>query len=123
MAPILNLQQTAGNGAAGRFLARRTARKPKHTGLRDDAVLSRFTKKAADFIARNGDGTLQQLAIYLGAAINVELGELGIPDVHVVISKVDIPASGQFFAEDWPDGAQSEALQLPRRYDDGRAHG
>ena len=101
MATILNLQQTAGNRATGRFLARRTATKPKQTGLRDDAVLRRFTKKAADFIARNGDGTLQQFAIYLGAAINVELGELGIPDVKVVTSKVDIPALGQFFAEDW----------------------
>ena len=101
VATILNLQQTAGNRATGRFLARRTATGPKQTGLRDDGVLHRFTKKAADFIARNGDGSLQQLAIYLGAAINVELGELGIPDVHVVTSKVDIPASGQFFAEDW----------------------
>ena len=101
VATILNLQQTAGNRAVGRFVARRTATKSKQTGLRDDAVLSRFTKKAADFIARNGDGTLQQFAIFLGAAINVELGELGIPDVKVVTSKVDIPALGQFFAEDW----------------------
>jgi hypothetical protein len=101
VATILALQQTAGNRAAGRFLARRTATGTKQTGLRDDVVLHRFTKKAADFVARNGDGTLQQLAIYLGAAINVELGELGIPDVQVVTSKVDIPAAGQFFAEDW----------------------
>jgi hypothetical protein len=104
-ATILNLQRTAGNRAVGRILARqpvaKTAPKARQIGLRNEAVLQRFTNKAAAFIARNRDGRLIEFAIYLGAAINVELDELGIPDVRVVTSKVDIPASGQFFADSW----------------------
>jgi hypothetical protein len=104
-ATILHLQRTAGNRAVGRMLARKpaakTAPQARQTGLRDDAVLQRFTAKAAAFIARNGDGSLVEFALYLGAAINVELGQLGIPDVRVDISKADIPAAGQFFADSW----------------------
>src|SRR4051794_11079626 len=81
--PLLALQRGAGNRAVGRMLAR----KPKHTGLRDDAVIARFVDKAVKFAARNPGAPLRQYASYLWAAVNVELGALGIPDVKMTIAK------------------------------------
>jgi hypothetical protein len=94
---VLALQRSAGNQAVGRMLAR----KPKHTGLRDDAVISRFVAKALSFSRRNGDAPLTEYADYLGAAVNTELEALGVPAVTVSVAKGSVGGAAEFHADGW----------------------
>jgi hypothetical protein len=57
--------------------------------------------KAVAFRSRNPDASLVQFALFLGAAANVELAKLGVPDVHMVMAKGDIAAAAQFWADGW----------------------
>ncbi len=94
---MLRLQQAAGNRAVGRVLARRAVRQ---TGLRSEQAIERFVHKAVSFLGRNGDGTLLQFALYLGAAVNTELETIGCPPARVN-TKVPIDAAAQFDAGGW----------------------
>lgn len=94
---MLRLQQAAGNRAVGRVLARRAVRQ---TGLRGEQAINRFVRKAQSFLGRNGDGSLKEFAIYLGAAINEELAAIGVPAVRVVMFN-QTPNAAEFDASGW----------------------
>src|SRR5690349_510777 len=97
VAQVLRLQQAAGNRAVGRVLARRAVRQ---TGLRGEQAINRFVHKAQSFLGRNGDGEINQFALYLGAAINEELAAIGVPPVRVVMFN-QTPNAAEFDATDW----------------------
>jgi hypothetical protein len=82
----LELQRGAGNQAVGRVLARRV-QKPKGTGMRDDAAIARYVRKAVIFIRNNPTSPLHHFAIFLGAAANTELERIGVPDVKVRVER------------------------------------
>jgi hypothetical protein len=98
---LLALQRTAGNHAVGRLLARKPKAPAKQTGLRADAIVREYVGKAVAFRGRNADASLVQYALYLGAAVNVELGKLGVPDVRLELAKGDLSAAAQFWADGW----------------------
>jgi hypothetical protein len=98
---LLDLQRAVGNRAVGRILARKTKAPSRQTGLRADAIVRDYVAKAVAFRARNADASLVQYALFLGAAANVELAKLGVPDVRMVMAKGDIGAAAQFWADGW----------------------
>ena len=101
---VSSLQRKVGNRATGRILARRTAKRPavrRRTGLRRDASIERYVRKAAAFLRRNGDAPLKHFALYLGAAVNEELEAAGCPAVKVTISRGSLAAAAEFDAETW----------------------
>ncbi|HEX6024488.1 MAG TPA: hypothetical protein VFZ00_21035 [Solirubrobacter sp.] len=96
---VLRLQRGAGNQAVARVLARR-AKQPKGTGLRDDAAIARYVRKAVIFWRNNPTAGLFHLANFLGAAANTELNWLGVPDVKVHINEYG-PGGAFFHADGW----------------------
>jgi hypothetical protein len=86
------LQRGAGNQAVARMLARRVE-KPKRTGIRDDAAIARYVRKAVIFLRNNSTARLFHLANFLGAAANTELNRLGVPDVKVHADEPAFPGS------------------------------
>jgi hypothetical protein len=80
------------------------ARRPeRHTGLLKDAAIKRYAAKAVKFWERedNQDLPVKYLANYLGAAVNVELGAIGVPDVHVKVADDEPGPAAEFYASDW----------------------
>jgi hypothetical protein len=73
---------------------------PPQTGLRKPQAVEHYVTKAVAFSERNGDLPLKHYALYLGAAANTELAELGVPAVKTVM-RGKIEAAGQFFADSW----------------------
>jgi hypothetical protein len=96
---VLGLQRGAGNKAVARVLARRVE-KPKGTGMRDDAAIARYVRKAVIFWRNNPTAGLFHLANFLGAAANTELNRLGVPDVKVHINEHG-PGGAFFYADGW----------------------
>jgi hypothetical protein len=84
---LLALQHGVGNQAVGRVLARRTvgAKPRKGTGMRDDAAIARYVHRAVIFLRNNPDAALHHFARFLGAAANVQLNQLGVPDMRIDI--------------------------------------
>jgi hypothetical protein len=80
------------------------ARRPtRETGLLKDAAIERYAAKAVKFWEResNKDLPTKYLAIYLGAAVNVELAAIGVPDVHVKVANDEPGPAAEFYASDW----------------------
>lgn len=96
---LLGFQRGAGNQAVARVLARRVD-KPKGTGMRDDAAIARYVRKAVIFWRNNPTAGLFHLANFLGAAANTELNRLGVPDVKVHINEHG-PGGARFYADGW----------------------
>jgi hypothetical protein len=96
---VLRLQRGAGNQAVARVLARRVE-KPKGTGMRDEAAIARYVRKAVIFWRNNPTAGLFHLANFLGAAANTELNRLGVPDVKVHINEHG-PGGAFFHADGW----------------------
>ena len=96
---VLGLQRGAGNRAVAGVLARR-AEKPQGTGLRDDAAIGRYVRKAVIFWRNNPTAELFHLANFLGAAANTELNLLGVPDVKVHVNEHG-PGGASFHADGW----------------------
>lgn len=82
---LLELQRGAGNQAVARVLSRRTQKPPPATGMRADGAIGEFVRKGVIFLRNNPDAPLHHFARFLGAAANVQLERLGIPDVKVRI--------------------------------------
>ncbi|MDA0180122.1 hypothetical protein OJ997_07435 [Solirubrobacter phytolaccae] len=100
VAAVLELQRGAGNQAVARVLARRTQPKPQHTGMRDDGRIAEYVRKAVIFIRNNPTAPLNHFARFLGAAANVQLNTLGVPDMNVVV-KANGGGGAHFSAEFW----------------------
>jgi len=102
LAPALKLQRAIGNKAVGQVLARAPARRPRQTGLRSDAAIARYVRKAVIFWRNNPDAELHHFASFLGAAANTELNLLGIPDVRVKVKNVGAGGAAAIFDhESW----------------------
>jgi hypothetical protein len=101
LAPALKLQRAIGNKAVGQVLARTPAR-PRQTGLRRDDAMARYCRKAVIFWLNNPDAALHHFALFLGAAANTELNNIGIPDVHVHVKNVGAGGAAAIFDhESW----------------------
>ncbi len=101
---MLALQQTAGNRAAARILARRPkGSPPQQSGIRVDGPTEHFAEAALRFWSdpANAQRSVEDLANTLVDAANAELTKLKVRKVHLQWVKTTEARRGEFHADLW----------------------